>query len=58
MYAHEPQVPAALRELENVVLLPHIGSATHEARQAMWDLAWQNLLRGVAGEPLLTPVAV
>ena len=50
--------PGNARELENVVLLPHIGSATHEARQAMWDLAWQNLLRGVAGEPLLTPVAV
>ncbi len=58
VYAAEPHVPEALLRLENVVLLPHIGSATFEARQAMWDLAWQNLLRGVAGQPLLTPVPI
>ncbi|MBI4409852.1 MAG: D-glycerate dehydrogenase [Gemmatimonadetes bacterium] len=57
VYAHEPQIPARLRELENVVLLPHLGSATEEARRGMWRLAWQDLLRGVRGEPLLNPVS-
>lgn len=56
VYIDEPTVPAELLALDNVVVLPHLGSATHQARQAMWDLAWQNLLRGIAGEPLLTPV--
>jgi lactate dehydrogenase-like 2-hydroxyacid dehydrogenase len=42
--------------LENVVLLPHLGSATMEARQAMWDLAWGNVAAFLKGEPLLTPV--
>ena len=56
VYVNEPQVPTELSALDNVVVLPHLGSATRQARQAMWDLAWQNLLRGIAGEPLLTPV--
>lgn len=56
VYPNEPNVAKPLLELDNVVLLPHLGSATLQARQAMWDLAWQNLLRGVNGEPLLNPV--
>lgn len=56
VFTAEPHVPAELRALENVVLLPHLGSATNDTRQAMWNLAWANLLRGVAGEPLLNPV--
>lgn len=56
VYSDEPKVPPALLALDNVVVLPHLGSATHQARQAMWDLAWQNLVRGIAGEPLLTPI--
>ncbi len=56
VYAEEPRVPDDLLGLDNVVLLPHLGSATCETRQAMFDLAWQNLLRGIRGEPLLTPV--
>lgn len=56
VYVHEPHVPQALRNLENVVLLPHLGSATYEARQAMWDLAWQNLVAGVSGKRLLNPI--
>jgi lactate dehydrogenase-like 2-hydroxyacid dehydrogenase len=56
VFAAEPGVPDALKELDNVVLLPHLGSATLETRQAMFDLAWENLLRGARGEPLLTPV--
>jgi glyoxylate reductase len=56
VYAHEPEVPARLRALDNVVLLPHLGSATRETRQAMFDLAWDNLLRCVRGDAPLTPV--
>ena len=33
--------------VDNVVLLPHLGSATDEARQAMWDVAWKNVRLGV-----------
>jgi glyoxylate reductase len=56
VYADEPRVPNELLKLENVVLLPHLGSATHEARRAMWDLAWENLVAGLTGRPLLTPI--
>ncbi|MGQ0562015.1 MAG: NAD(P)-dependent oxidoreductase [Gemmatimonadota bacterium] len=47
VYVNEPHVPAELLQLENVVVLPHLGSATREARQAMWNLAWTNLLLGI-----------
>lgn len=57
VYDGEPTIPPELRSLENVVLLPHLGSATREARGAMWDLAWRNLMLGIRGEPLLTPVS-
>jgi len=43
VFEREPQVPEALREMDNVVLLPHIASATHETRQAMADLVLANL---------------
>ncbi|WP_070884753.1 2-hydroxyacid dehydrogenase [Pseudomonas sp. D1-3] len=43
VFADEPQVPAALLTLDNVVLTPHIGSGTHETRQAMADLFCTNL---------------
>ena len=56
VYANEPSVPDELFGLENVVLLPHLGSATMEARQAMFDLAWANLLAGLHGQPLPSPV--
>ncbi len=35
VYENEPEVTPALLELDNVVLVPHLGSATHEAREAM-----------------------
>lgn len=56
VYEHEPDVPAELRALENVVLLPHLGSATEDARQAMWDVAWKNLHLGLESRPLANPV--
>jgi lactate dehydrogenase-like 2-hydroxyacid dehydrogenase len=43
VYAHEPTVPDALLQLDNVTLLPHIGSATAEVRTAMGMLAVDNL---------------
>lgn len=43
VYAREPSVPAALRGLSNVVLLPHLGSATLETRTAMGMLVLENL---------------
>jgi hydroxypyruvate reductase len=52
----EPQVPQALMDMPHVVLAPHIGSATRETRQAMCDLAMNNLKALFAGQPLLTPV--
>lgn len=56
VFEHEPQVPAALFALDNVVLTPHIGSFTVEARRAMGKLAVDNLSAHFAGEPLPTPV--
>jgi len=56
VYAREPFVPPGLRELPNVVLLPHVGSATEEARQAMWDLAWGNVVSVLRGGEAITPV--
>lgn len=56
VYEHEPEVPEQLLGLDNVVLLPHIGSATWETRKAMADLAIQNLEAHFSNKPLLTPV--
>jgi glyoxylate reductase len=57
VFAHEPSVPAELLGLPNVVLTPHIGSATEAARFAMTRLAVDNVLAVAAGRPPLTPVA-
>jgi len=43
--------------LENVLLVPHLGSATTETRTAMADLAVQNVVAVLSGKPPLTPVA-
>ncbi len=43
VFENEPQVPAALLAMDNVVLLPHIASATHQTRQAMADRVFDNL---------------
>ncbi len=50
VYEKEPTLTAGLTDLENVVLLPHIGSATIETRRAMASLAVKNLLAGLRGE--------
>jgi lactate dehydrogenase-like 2-hydroxyacid dehydrogenase len=57
VFAHEPEVPAALRDLPNVVLTPHVGSATHETRAAMTRVLVDNILAAERGDPLPNPVS-
>lgn len=56
VYAAEPQLTAGLMELEQVVLLPHMGSATVETRHAMGLRAMENVQALLAQRPLLDPV--
>jgi glyoxylate reductase len=56
VFANEPEIPTELRDLPNCVVLPHLGSATREARQAMWDLAAANAMAVLSGKEPLTPV--
>jgi len=56
VYEREPAVHPDLFPLENVVLVPHLGSATTETRTAMADLAVRNVLSVLAGGAPLTPV--
>lgn len=56
VFADEPQVPAELCDLDNVVLLPHIGSATARTRRAMALLAIRNLESYLDTGELVTPV--
>jgi glyoxylate reductase len=57
VYEHEPQVPAELLALEQVVLAPHLGSATAKARDGMARLVAENVIAVLEGRPPLTPVA-
>ena len=57
VFAHEPEVPDALMKMDNVVLLPHVGSATADTRRAMEDLVIDNLLHYFAFSTLKTPVS-
>ena len=56
VYEHEPQLEPGLVELDNVVLIPHLGSATIETRSAMATLAARNTVAVLSGQPALTPV--
>jgi glyoxylate reductase len=56
VFAHEPHVPEQLLSLPNVVLTPHLGSGTHQAREAMTRIVVDNVLACERGEQLLTPV--
>ena len=57
VFAKEPQVPAELLAMDNVVLLPHVGSASVFTRDKMDQLVVDNIGAWVAGKPPLTPVA-
>lgn len=52
VYEHEPAVPAALRALNNVTLLPHLGTAAEEVRDAMGLMAFDNLVALAEGRSL------
>ncbi len=56
VFEDEPRVPEALFAMDQVVLQPHVGSATHETRKAMGDLTVDNLRAHFAGKPVLTRV--
>jgi glyoxylate reductase len=56
VFEREPEVHAGLLSLDNVLLVPHLGSATRETRTAMADLAVDNVLAVLAGRPALTPI--
>jgi glyoxylate reductase len=56
VYEREPQMEAGLLELDNVVLTPHLGSATVETRTAMAELAARNAISVLSGQGALTPV--
>jgi glyoxylate reductase len=58
VFAHEPNVPAELLSLRNVVLTPHLGSATRQTREAMTRIVVDNVLAFERGEPLPTPVTI
>lgn len=56
VFEKEPHIPDALKAMDNVVLLPHVGSATHETRAAMGKLTVDNLIQWKQDGTLLTPV--
>ena len=56
VFENEPNAPEALFGLDNVVLMPHTGSATDETRTAMGNLVIDNFLAHFAGRALVTPV--
>lgn len=56
VFEEEPKIPHALKSMENVVLTPHVGSATVETRQAMGDLTCDNLSQFLKDGTVLTPV--
>jgi lactate dehydrogenase-like 2-hydroxyacid dehydrogenase len=56
VFEAEPQVPEALYTMDNVTLLPHVGSATVETRQAMGDLVTDNLSQFLRDGTVISPV--
>ena len=57
VFADEPRVPQALIDMDHVVLLPHVGSASQHTRDAMGQLVVDNIVSWAAGKGPLTPVA-
>ena len=56
VFVDEPRVPEAFMSMDNVVLQPHVASATHPTRKAMGQLVIDNLAAHFAGKPLVTSI--
>ncbi|MEL6888045.1 MAG: NAD(P)-dependent oxidoreductase, partial [Pseudomonadota bacterium] len=56
VFEEEPKIPDVLKSMSNVVLLPHVGSATHETRAAMGNLVVDNLISHLDTGRVVTPV--
>jgi phosphoglycerate dehydrogenase-like enzyme len=56
VFVHEPHVPKALLDLPNVVLSPHVGSATRATREAATDELVANIVAALERRPLPNPV--
>lgn len=56
VYEHEPKVPEALRKMENVTLLPHLGTAALDVREEMGLMAVENAIAHLEGRALVNPV--
>ncbi|WP_299770943.1 2-hydroxyacid dehydrogenase [uncultured Tateyamaria sp.] len=56
VFEEEPKIPDALKTMSNVILLPHVGSATHETRAAMGALVVDNLISHLENGLVITPV--
>jgi gluconate 2-dehydrogenase len=56
VFENEPKVNPALLKFVNVIVLPHLGSATHDARNGMAELAAQNVVNVLQGLKPITPV--
>ncbi|ATX66378.1 2-hydroxyacid dehydrogenase [Roseinatronobacter bogoriensis] len=56
VYEKEPQVPEALRKLQNVTLLPHLGTAALDVREEMGLMAVENAIAHIQGRALINPV--
>ncbi|MEJ0078674.1 MAG: 2-hydroxyacid dehydrogenase [Alphaproteobacteria bacterium] len=56
VFANEPQVPQELMAMDHVVLLPHVGSASHATRRAMDELVANNIISWFSGKGPITPV--
>ena len=56
VYEHEPRVPDALKAMENVTLLPHLGTSTLEVRISMGQMAAENLIAWAEGRDVPNPV--
>jgi len=57
VFEDEPHVPAELIAMDNIVLLPHVGSASHHTRNLMGQLVVDNILAFQSGKAPVTPVA-
>ena len=56
VFENEPDINPELLKFPNVLVLPHMGSATNEARSGMANLAVSNVINVLKGHPPLTPV--